>query len=528
MKAPQLLILLSLVISLCAPGPSLANHSIASTLPSASFVGEPRTYEMWSCDIGSNATELLLVQGGRRAILVAVLEEPGREWRILGINVSNGSVVAEARVLGVVRALATVGPFLAVATNESLLIFNASLGLSHEHAWRPDELVFFQALSDEELVFIHGKSASCFSTEEMGVKWSFSFEGADDIRACVLPEEGIAILRLENSAWIGCVLWPNGTRSPDLDITWLGWARGLELSSFNSTHFLLSAWNETYRSLLLVRSNDFSPRWVVELGPNGREGPFVLPDLNGDGVPEVLTWCSGRYRVLSGEEGSELYQLLGLNDVKAVAWVGKRLLAIQDGKAVRLVEFERSPGEIRWLWEEEASLVCELPDLDGDGLKELALSTGPSISCFWGSYDDGLPIISELWPEDGLSTSFTNVALAAKVSDEQSGLRRVIFKVDGEPVPAVFDEERGLYVADVRLGEGVHVWCVEAEDKVGYVAVSEARRLAINLSFFGDPGWLDDMAFFSSWAIALFIGGAVLLRAVRRREGLPQPSSRAT
>ena len=494
-------------------------------LISPGLVREPRTYEMWRCDIGSNASALLLLRGERGGLLVAVVEEPGEGWRILGLDVSNGSVLAEASVLGGGNALATVGPFLAIATNESLLLFNTSLGLTHEHIWQVSDVSFFQALGDEELIFAHGRTISCFSIENMSVRWSFSFENASDLCVCLLPEEGVIALRYEDGAWRGCILWSDGSMSHDLDVLWLNWADGVRLCSFNSTHFLLSGWNETYRCLFLVRSRDLSPAWAVELGPDGREGPFVLSDLDAGGSPDVLVWCSGRYRVLSGEHGSELYQLLGLDSVKAVEWLRKRIFAILSDGGVRAVELGRSPGDIRWLWEEEGSLMCRLPDLDGDGHDELAISRGRDISCFWGSYDDEAPVISDLWPEDGLSTSFTNIALVAHVADAQSGVRHVVFKIDGEPVPTSFDEARGLYVADVKLGEGVHVWCVEAEDRVGYVAISEARRLVINLSFFGGPGWLDDIAFFSSWAVVLSIGGVILFKTRGRKSAHSSPKA---
>ena len=521
-----LLVALTLILAFLPPDlPARASLTVHAAPSPPVFVRKPRTYEIWSCDAGSNATALLTIGGEQEALLVVGLEEPESGWRIIGLDVSNGSIVAEARISSGIGALAAVGSFLAVATDEALLVLNASLGLSHELSWPAEEVSFFQALSDEELVYVREKTASCFSVGEMRVKWSFSFEEAEEIHACVLPGEGVAILRLEGGTWRGCLLWSNGTRGTDVDVLWLDWARGVELSSFNTTHFLLSSWNETYRGLSLVRSHGFYPSWTIELGPDGREGPFVLPDLDGDRAPEVLTWCAGRYRVLSGNEGSELYQFLGLDHVGSVVWVGKRLLAILGEGAVRLVELGRMSGEARWLWEEEASSICGLPDLDGDGIGELAIVLGTNISCIWGSYDDELPTISDLWPEDGLSTSFTSIALVARISDEQSGLRRVVFKVDGEAVPCSFDEGRGLYVADVRLGEGVHVWCVEAEDRVGYVAVSEARKLVVNLSFFGGPGWLDDVAFFSPWVIVLSAGGIILLKMARRQKEAQSPST---
>ena len=40
----------------------------------------------------------------------------------------------------------------------------------------------------------------------------------------------------------------------------------------------------------------------------------------------------------------------------------------------------------------------------------------------------------------------------------------------------------------------------------------------MNLSFFGAPDWLDDVAFFVPWAIALTGASALLMREMRRRE----------
>ena len=518
MKRVLMALALALLFFYPIATPLSLNRPARTSFSGLEFVREPRTYEIWSCDVGSNATALLVLRGPQEAILTAVLGGPGEGWRILGLDIYNGSIVAETSIPEEALALAALGPFLAIATNESLLVLNSSLYITHEHAWQAEEISFFKALDDEELVFIYDETASCFSVKNMSIKWSFTFEGAQDLCACLLPGEGIVVLRAEEGGWRACVLRSSGERGQDVDVMWLAWAEDVELSSFNSTHFLLTGWNETHRSLFLVQAEGFSPAWAIELGPDGREGPFTLPDLNGGGAPEILVWCSGRYRVLGGEDGSELYQLLGLGDVRAVAWLGKRLLALLSGEAVRLVEFGRELGDVAWLWEREASHIHELLDVDGDGLLELAISAGASISCLWGSYDNELPIISELWPEDELSTSFTNIALVARVIDEQSGLRQVAFRIDGELVSAVFDEARGLYVADVKLGEGVHIWCVEARDRVGYVAISETRRLVINLSFFGGPGWLDDMAFFSSWAIVLSIGGAVLFKTTRKKQ----------
>jgi len=215
-------------------------------------------------------------------------------------------------------------------------------------------------------------------------------------------------------------------------------------------------------------------------------------------------------------------ELPGPGEVCSVAYTGDELLAILGEQHIRLVQLNLRMGQVRWLWERGATHACVLPDLDGDGLSELAVAKGQALCCLWGSYDDRAPVIELVWPEDGLSTSFTTLTLAARVLDNQSGVKSVVFKVDGAPVSCWFDSGKRLYMAEVRLSEGEHIWHVEAEDKVGHRTPSEVRKFVVNLSFFGGPGWLDDVAFFAPWVAMLIITSGLLLRKQAEAQSPPR------
>jgi len=109
----------------------------------------------------------------------------------------------------------------------------------------------------------------------------------------------------------------------------------------------------------------------------------------------------------------------------------------------------------------------------------------------------------------------------ARVEDIGSGLAEVKFVIDGEAIGAIYDRVKGLYVVEVRLGEGEHAWRVVAVDRVGYVGSSRTMYITVNMSFFGDPGWRDDILFFGPLALALILITAYVL--LKRKEVLIPP-----
>ena len=524
MRVPVLALVISLLLALSHAQVPLTTRASGCWGPVGLEVlleGEPETYELWSRELEANVSALRMLSPGERSLLIVALEGGGC-WRLLGLETMNGNVLVETGTFGEdLGELLAIGGFLVVATNQSLLIFNSNLSLAHERSWPEGNVSKLQAIDNRTFIFVRGSEVVCFSLEDMDVRWSADLGSPECFCTCALPGQGIAVLRLEGGTWRGRFLTADGTGGPEVEMSWLSWARRVRATSLNSSHFLLTAGNDTYEELILVSAEGFSPIWSVRAWVSKHNGPFTLPDFDGDGVPEVLAWLPRRLCVLSGASGSELVELSGLDEVCSVAYTGDGLLAILSEEHIRLVQLDLRAGQARWLWEREATHACALPDLDGDGISELAVAEGQVLRCLWGSYDDRAPVVELVWPEDGLTTSFTTLTLAARVADNQSGVRSVVFKVDGAPVSCRFDSARGLYVAEVRLAEGEHVWHVEAEDRVGHRAPSRVRKLTINLSFFGGPGWLDDAAFFAPWAAVLIITSGLLLRGGRPRLNRP-------
>jgi len=486
---------------------------------------EARTYTMWSYEHDRCVAALCALKANEATLVVGLTNISG-SWSLFVLDGRNGSLLARTREFaGAAYEILALGAYVVVAANSTLMVFNTSLSVSWERQWPGSEIKGLGALSASDVLFLKDLTLYCLSLEEMKLKWYYDFGEARELSACPMFKRGALIIRCENGTWYACLVDLRGRRGLDRELEWLSWARRVAVRAYNSTYFLLTAENGTYRSLCLVSLTDMAPRWSARLSTGPFSGPFLAPDLDGDGAPELLLWSSGRLCLLSGSEGRDLLSVDYEAPVASVAWLGGPYLALRDaGGTVRLLAIKVGAEGISWFWSlSGATCMCSIGDLDGDGYSDLLVARGASVECLWGSYDDEAPILVSLWPADKVTTSIPEVIFMAKAYDSQSGIKAVIFVVDGVAFQGSLDPSRGCYVVKVKLGEGRHTWYVETEDRVGYIARSGERTLMVNTSFFGGPGWLDDMLFFAPWAIALVAIGVFFSREKHRRRAVSQP-----
>ena len=484
---------------------------------------EPRTYFLWERRLNANTADLLGLELGEGDLRAIFLLNGAGTWRLVALSGANGSFLAASpERKGIAKEVAASSGRLLVIANGSLTVLNASLSIVWERIW-PGEEVELLGFPSKGLAFLRvGGAFLCLSLEKLEVAWTYEPGPADVLRACLLPGGLLLVLRRWGGNWSVCLIEPSGDVRPGLELEWLSWAIDAQLTAYNSTCCLLLAENASYRALHLLRLDSMKVLWSLRLysRPAHLGGPFLMPDLDGDGAPEILLQAESFLKLLSGATGLVLCESSHEAIIRSVLPLRKAFFAALDAdNTLRMGIARLGSGNFTWLWAlADVRCACCLKDLDGDGLPELLAAIGRSAACIWGSSDDQAPLIGHLWPEDGLSTSIPEVVFMAEVEDGQSGLRSVRFVVDGVAHEGFLDPATGLYVAKVRLSPGQHEWHVEAEDRTGHVSRSEGRRLAVNLSFFGAPGWLDDVAFFVPWAIALAGAAALLVREMHRRE----------
>ena len=482
------------------------------------------TYFVWEAKEPADVTYLCHANLGGRNLAILVLNSSGL-YRLLALDARTGSELASSTNFTCSPyRLCPVGDYLVALCQDEvsyyLLVLNSSLNLVFSSRFDvPLEGPW--CISPSSFLCLANKTLFAYSLEDMSVKWSLSFREADFLT--VLPiGEAILVLRHSGPTWLACRVSPeDGTLLSEAELDWLSWASGTALLSYNASCLLTWAWNESLNQVSLVHLDELRPSWTWS--SSILSYVLVIPDLDGDRAPDIMVLSASGSRtdlgIISGSTGHEL--LSARKDLEAVSalWAGdhKAFLVAEDG--VYLEELNLMRGEVRDLWHLPCSHACLLADLDGDGFSELLASEGNLVMCVWGSYDESPPLVSASWPPDGFSTSVPGVLLKARVEDHGSGVRRVVFVVDGREVDATYDG--GYYVAYVRLSEGIHEWSVKAIDKVGLSASDGPRHITVNMSFFGEPGWEDDVLFFGPWAAALI---ALAVLVLRKKLGRPEGS----
>jgi len=485
---------------------------------------EPRTYFLWERRLNASTVDLLGLELGESDLRAIFLLNGTGTWRLVALSGADGTFLAASpERKGIAKEVAASSGRLLVVANGSLTALNASLSIVWERIWPGEEVELLGFLS-ESLAFLRvGNAFICLSLEKPEVAWAYEPGPADVLRACLLPGGPLLVLRRWGGNWSACLIEPSGDVLPGQELDWLSWATDAQLTAYNSTCCLLLAENASHRALHMLKPDGMRALWSLRLHPRPAHlgGPFLMPDLDGDGAPEILLQAGASLRLLSGATGLALCEGSYEATVRSIIPLGKAFFTALDMDGVlRMGAARPESGNFTWFWAlAGVRHACCLKDLDGDGLPELLAAIGRSAACIWGSSDDQAPLIGHLWPEDGLSTSIPEVVFMAEVKDGQSGLKSVRFVVDGVAHEGALDPTTGLYVVKARLSPGRHEWHVEAEDRTGHVSRSEERHLAVNLSFFGAPDWLDDVAFFVPWAIALAGASALLVREMHKRGG---------
>jgi len=447
-------------------------------------------YFVWVAKEPADVTYLCHATLGGRNLAILVLNSSGL-YRLLALDARTGSELASSMNFTCSPyRLCPVGDHLVALCQDKvsyyLLVLNSSLNLVFSSRFDvPLEGPW--CISPSSFLCLANKTLFAYSLEDMSVKWSLSFREADFLT--VLPiGEAILVLRHSGPTWLACRVSPeDGTLLSEAELDWLSWASGTALLSYNASCLLTWAWNESLNQVSLVHLDELRPSWTWS--SSILSYVLVIPDLDGDRAPDIMVLSASGSRtdlgIISGSTGHEL--LSARKDLEAVSalWAGdhKAFLVAEDG--VYLEELNLMRGEVRDLWHLPCSHACLLADLDGDGF----------------------------------STSVPGVLLKARVEDHGSGVRRVVFVVDGREVDATYDG--GYYVAYVRLSEGIHEWSVKAIDKVGLSASDGPRHITVNMSFFGEPGWEDDVLFFGPWAAALI---ALAILVLRKKLGRPEGS----
>ena len=486
------------------------------------------TYFVWEAEEPADVAYLCHAALGGRDLAVLVLNSSGL-YRLLALDARTGSELASGMNFTCCpyRLCPAGDHLIALCRGEAsyhLLVLNSSLNLVFSSRFDvPLEGPW--VISPSSFLCLANRTLFAYSLEGMSVNWSLSFREADFLT--VLPiGEAILVLRHSGPTWLAYRVSPeDGSLLSEAELDWLSWASGIAPLPYNASCLLAWAWNESLNQVSLVHLDVLKPSWTWSSSILSHV--LVIPDLDGDRTPDimVLSASGGRtdLRVISGSTGHELLSARKDLEVVSALWAGgrKAFLVAEDG--VYLEELDLVRGELRDLWHLPCSHACLLADLDGDGFSELLASEGNLVMCVWGSYDNSPPLVSASWPPDGFSTSVPGVLLKARAEDHGSGVKRVVFVVDGREVDATYDG--GYYVAYVRLSEGIHKWSVKAVDRVGLSASDGPRHITVNMSFFGGPGWEDDALFFGPWAAALIALAVLVLRKKFGRPGVSQSSA---
>ncbi|RLI07505.1 hypothetical protein DRO32_03765 [Candidatus Bathyarchaeota archaeon] len=487
---------------------------------------EPRTYYLWSADLGAGILDMASVGEEEATVLLALNRSGG--YAILALRAMSGDVLASSEnYTSPLWEVLPIGEHVVVLAgwdHEHLLILGPDLSSasSIRLGQRPELL---SSLPDGSLICLVNRTLMCFSLPEGGKSWSFRIPGSGDLYACI-TDGLVVVLCHEDGVWTGYVVdeegspaWPTG-----LGLPWLSQASSVDLTPYNDTHIILVALGPQEPMVYLVRSSDLRPSWSAEVEGLACLAPGL--DMDGDGAPEILAvGCSGgsyRLLVLDGGGGS----ILGSYPLPAppisLLQVGGDRLVLRYASRVELALMRGESG-IEVLWSLECSMLEVLPDLDGDGFGELLLAHGGEVRCAWGSYDDAPPAPEAVWPPDGSSTSISMVVFTARVEDAGSGVADVFFVVDGRAVRGELDRASGLYVAEVLLGEGEHEWFVRAVDKVGYGGSTATLSITVNMSFFGEPGWQDDLLFFGPLVAGIALASVYVIKKMAEEAPNPRP-----
>ncbi|HDI42600.1 MAG TPA: hypothetical protein ENF62_02340 [Candidatus Bathyarchaeota archaeon] len=253
--------------------------------------------------------------------------------------------------------------------------------------------------------------------------------------------------------------------------------------------------------------------WMTEVDPHPKNLPFALGDANIDGIGDVVAVLNGKLALFSGKTGELLYstglRMLYAKCLQTINEKGDRTVLMSDEGRIYLLSFGLLNYSAYWVLG-NYTYMESLGDVDGDGLNDIAIIYGGTLSCFWGGYDQENPRIHVLEPKNATSTSNPLIVFRAEVEDKQSGVKRVLFVIDGEEHVARYNPSLGVYEVGVILKDGTHRWSVHAVDRVGHDAYTPSFQVEVNTSLMGGPGWADDIAVFfltaSLLVASLYVG----------------------
>ena len=229
-------------------------------------------------------------------------------------------------------------------------------------------------------------------------------------------------------------------------------------------------------------------------------------DFDQDGEPDLIAnlTTSTYPNLLSGADGSNILELLdiqyGLTDVVNLSDVTGDglpevvLAGLRPGNC-HLVDFNASHYTAFWEavihWHDTpsqhpptGSSVEALPDLDGDGLAEVAtgyvIYTASSwyaiVDCYWGCYDANAPSVLLESPLNKTVYATDLVNLVVQVDDPlpSSGVRSVVATVNKSRNIMNYNPSIDRWVVTLSgLSDGIYYWNASAVDETAYLGTSE-------------------------------------------------------
>jgi len=479
------------------------------------------TYTMWTVNLGEeHVIEMQAIpdvngDGVKDLFVASRVENDSYLYIISG---RNGSILRESGPLGCkIRGAVWVGGCAAVSVVEEIIVYGPQFQQLYTLPRFVSPTAKLQPLRGN-LISLSVAGEGVYQLEAFrpldGTRlWGVEFTGVRDCSFLATPGGLVACAFANESGWYVSVLDMWGRRLALIPIEGSNMTDRLTLKLYEGACFLYTLVGDSgvFVGCLSLEGEI----WRVAVERHPENVGFTIGDANMDGVRDVVCVYDGNVTLLSGKNGEKLYST-GVNtlyvaDLGATSEDGREVAVLDAEGYIHLLAFSLLKATECWV-RGPFSLMEMLGDVDGDGFRDIVLSRGGFIACYWGHYDGEPPVLELVEPENATSTSAPYVTFRVKAWDGQSGVHRVVFVVDGVEHEGAYNPTHNVYEVGLTVTDGTHWWYAKAIDRAGHEAQTPMARVTVNTSLLGWPGWADDILFLTVAAAVLLVALYTTLR----------------